>query len=237
MAGEQEEQGSGRNGAGASDGPATAESDAPSPTDTDVGAAPVPESPVRVDDRRRGPAAAVGVRRAVGTIINLLAVTVRLIGLVLAAILLVRIGLAFVPVNPGNVIVEWIVRFADIIVWGFRDLFLPTDPLDRAGGELRSGRGVLAGRGVDRCRDSCPVSRCASPAAVDPDDPACSSGVRRAGGPLGEEVHDRDDDRTHDRADDQPEHRQERVGDPAEGGPEAARWRRARAVSRWCTQS
>ena len=64
-----------------------------------------------------------------GKIINLLAVTVRLIGLVLAAILLVRIGLAFVPVNPGNVIVEWIVRFADIIVWGFRDLFLPTDPL------------------------------------------------------------------------------------------------------------
>jgi hypothetical protein len=129
VAGEQEEQGSGRNGAGASDGPATAESGAPSPTDTEVGAAEVPESPVRVDDRRRGPAAAVGVRRAMGTIINLLAVTVRLIGLALAAILLVRIGLAFVPVNPGNVIVEWIVRFADIIVWGFRDLFLPTDPL------------------------------------------------------------------------------------------------------------
>ena len=86
---------------------------------------------MRVDDRRRGPAAAVGVRRAVGTIINLLAVTVRLIGLVLAAILLVRIGLAFVPVNPGNVIVEWIVRFADIIVWGFRDLF--RRPIRRSG--------------------------------------------------------------------------------------------------------
>jgi hypothetical protein len=128
VAGEQEEQGSGRNGAGASDGPATAESGAPSPTDTEGGAAPVLESPVRVDDRRGGPAATAGVRRAVGTIINLLAVTVRLIGLALAAILLVRIGLAFVPVNPGNVIVEWIVRFADIVVWGFRDLFLPTDP-------------------------------------------------------------------------------------------------------------
>ena len=71
-----------------------------------------------MDDRRGGPAATAGVRRAVGTIINLLAVMVRLIGLVLAAILLVRIGLAFVPVNPGNVIVEWIVRFADIVVWG-----------------------------------------------------------------------------------------------------------------------
>ena len=32
------------------------------------------------------------------------------------------------PVNPYNVIVEWIVRYADIIVWGFRDLFLPADP-------------------------------------------------------------------------------------------------------------
>jgi hypothetical protein len=128
VAGEQEEQDSGRSGAGASDGPATAESGAPSPTDTEVGAAPVSESPVRVDDRRGRPAATAGVRRAVGTIINLLAVTVRLIGFALAAILLVRIGLAFVPVNPGNVIVEWIVRFADIVVWGFRDLFLPTDP-------------------------------------------------------------------------------------------------------------
>ena len=128
MAGEQEEQDSGRNGAGAPDDPVAAGSGAPGPTDTEVGAAPVSESPVRVEDRRRGPAAAVGVRRAVRTIINLLAVTVRLIGLALAAILLVRIGLAFVPVNPGNVIVEWTVRFADIIVWGFRDLFLPTDP-------------------------------------------------------------------------------------------------------------
>jgi hypothetical protein len=128
VAGEQEEQGSGRDGAAASDDPAAAGSGAPSQTDTEVGPAPVSESPVRVDDRRRRPVAAVGVRRAVRTIINLLAVMVRLIGLALAAILLVRIGLAFVPVNPGNVIVEWIVRFSDIIVWGFRDLFLPTDP-------------------------------------------------------------------------------------------------------------
>jgi len=83
---------------------------------------------VRVDGRRGKPEAAVGLRRALGTILNLLAVTVRLVGFVLAAILLVRIGIAFVPVNPDNVIVEWIVRFADIIVWGFRDLFLPADP-------------------------------------------------------------------------------------------------------------
>ena len=83
---------------------------------------------MRVDGRRGKPEAAVGLRRALGTILNLLAVTVRLVGFVLAAILLVRIGIAFVPVNPDNVIVGWIVRFADVIVWGFRDLFLPADP-------------------------------------------------------------------------------------------------------------
>lgn len=128
MAGEQEEQGSGRTGAGASDDPAAAGSGAASPTDTGVDAAPVSESSVRVDGRRGKPAAAVGLRRALGTILNLLAVTVRLVGFVLAAILLVRIGIAFVPVNPDNVIVEWIVMFADMIVWGFRNLFLPADP-------------------------------------------------------------------------------------------------------------
>ena len=83
---------------------------------------------MRVDGRRDKPAATVGLRRAVRTILNLSAVTVRLVGFVLAAILLVRIGIAFVPVNPDNVIVGWIVRFADVIVWGFRDLFLPADP-------------------------------------------------------------------------------------------------------------
>lgn len=128
MVGEQEEQGPGRDGAGASDDPAPADSGAASPTDTEVGAAPVAESPVRGDDHRGAPAARAGFRRALRTIIKLLAVTVRLVGCVSAAILLVRIGLAFVPVNPGNVIVEWTVRFADIIVWGFRDLFLPADP-------------------------------------------------------------------------------------------------------------
>jgi hypothetical protein len=128
--GEQEERGPGRDGADAPDdaaGPAAA-SGAAGPTDTGTGAAPVPRWSVGVDDRRGGPATTVRLRRVVGRIITLLAVAVRLIGWVLAGILVVRIGLVFVPVNPGNVIVEWIVRFADIIVWGFRDLFLPTDP-------------------------------------------------------------------------------------------------------------
>ncbi len=59
---------------------------------------------------------------------NLLAVLVRLVAGVFAVVLLLRIGLAFVTVNPHNVIVEWIVRLADVLVWGFRDLFLPADP-------------------------------------------------------------------------------------------------------------
>ena len=83
---------------------------------------------MRVDDRRRGPGASAGLRRAAQTILNLVALVVRIVGFVLAAVLLVRVALVFVPVNPGNVIIGWIVRFSDVIVWGFRDLFLPTDP-------------------------------------------------------------------------------------------------------------
>jgi hypothetical protein len=124
VAGEQEEQSSGRSGAGASDDPAAAGGGAASPAD----AAPAAGPALRLDDHRAGPATTGGFRRAVRTVIKLVAVTLRLVGCVLAAILLVRIGLAFVPVNPGNAIVEWVVRFADIIVWGFRDLFLPADP-------------------------------------------------------------------------------------------------------------
>jgi len=126
--GEQEEPASDQDSAGASDNPAAAGSRAASPTDTGAGAAPVSGSPAHVDDRQGELTATVSFRRAVRMIIKLVAVTMRLVGCVFAAILLVRIGLAFVPVNPGNVIVEWIVRFADIVVWGFRDLFLPADP-------------------------------------------------------------------------------------------------------------
>ncbi len=59
---------------------------------------------------------------------NVLAVAVRLVACLFAVVLVVQIGLAFVAVNPHNVIVGWIVRFADVIVLDFRDLFLPTDP-------------------------------------------------------------------------------------------------------------
>jgi len=59
---------------------------------------------------------------------NALAVVARLVGCLFAVVLLVRIGLAFVAANPHNVIVEGIVRFSDVIVLEFRDLFLPSDP-------------------------------------------------------------------------------------------------------------
>jgi hypothetical protein len=120
------EQDNGRNRAGASDDPAAASSGAAGPTGDGAAAVPVSGSSVRSVDHRDG--VTVGVRRAVRTIMNLLAVIVRLVGCVFAAILVIRIGLAFVAVNPHNVIVEWIVRLADVLVWGFRDLFLPADP-------------------------------------------------------------------------------------------------------------
>ena len=83
---------------------------------------------ISVDDRRVRTGAAVRVRRTVQTIMNVLAAIARLVGCLLAVVLLVRIGLAFFAVNPRNVIVEWIVGFSDVVVLEFRDLFLPADP-------------------------------------------------------------------------------------------------------------
>jgi hypothetical protein len=120
--GDQGEQGNGGNRVNTSDGP----SGAASVTGDGVGAVPVLRSPVRVGDHPGG--AALRVRRAVRTVMNLLAITVRVVACAFAVILVLRVGLAFVAVNPHNVIVEWIVRLADVLVWGFRDLFLPADP-------------------------------------------------------------------------------------------------------------
>jgi hypothetical protein len=126
--GEQPEQGSGRNGAGASEDTTAATSATANPAGDGVGAPAVTGPSVRADDHRRGVAAGVRVRRAMQKVLNLLAIVVRLIACLFAVILLVRIGLAFVAVNPHNVIVEWIVRAADVLVWNFRDLFLPANP-------------------------------------------------------------------------------------------------------------
>jgi hypothetical protein len=127
--GDQEEQDDGRDGAAASDDQA-ATARAVSPAENGAGAAPIPVSSVRsVDHPGDHPGGTVAaVRRAVWTIMNVLAIIVRLVTWVFAAILLVRIGLAFFATNPHNVIVAWIVRAADVLVWGFRDLFVPTDP-------------------------------------------------------------------------------------------------------------
>jgi hypothetical protein len=122
--GEQGEQGNGCDRADASDDAAAAGRAGPIGDGAAV-VPPVSGSPVRLGDHRGRPATA---RRVVQKIMNLLAVTVRLVASVFAVVLIVRIGLAFVPVNPHNVIVEWIVRSADVLVWGFRDLFLPADP-------------------------------------------------------------------------------------------------------------
>ena len=86
----------------------------------------------------------------VQTVMNLLAVIVRLVACLFAAILVVRVGLAFVAVNPHNVIVEWIVRSAGVLVWGVRDLFLPADPRIGLLANYGLAGGVLGGRGGDR---------------------------------------------------------------------------------------
>jgi len=92
----------------------------------DDGANAVPAAPV--NDHRVGTATAGRVRQTAQKLINVLAGAVRLVAAAFAVILLLRIGLAFVAVNPQNVIAEWIVRTADVLVWGFRDLFVPADP-------------------------------------------------------------------------------------------------------------
>jgi hypothetical protein len=120
------EQDNGRNHVGASDDQAAEGARTASPTGVD--AAAVSESSVRVGDHRVRTGAAARVGRAVQTIMNALAAIARLVGSLFAVVLLVRVGLAFVAVNPHNVIVEWIVGFSDVLVLDFRDLFLPTDP-------------------------------------------------------------------------------------------------------------
>ena len=85
-------------------------------------------STVRVGDRSARPRGPGGVRRAVQRVLNGLAAAVRLVASLFAVVLIVRIGFAFITVNPQNVIVAWIVARADVLVWGFRDLFVPADP-------------------------------------------------------------------------------------------------------------
>ena len=125
--GEQGEQADSGDHAGAS-GDATVAGRTVSPNGDGANASPVSGPSVRLRDHRDGRAGTAGVRHAVWRFLNLLAVVVRLVACAFALVLVVRVGLAFVAVNPHNVIVEWIVKFSDVLVWGFRDLFLPADP-------------------------------------------------------------------------------------------------------------
>lgn len=119
------EQDNGRNSADPAEGPAAAHAETVSSTGDGAGAAPLSASSVHAGGHRRGPAR---LGRAVQAVLNVLAVIVRLVACAFAVVLLLRIGVAFVAVNPHNVIVEWIVRISDVIVLDFRDLFLPADP-------------------------------------------------------------------------------------------------------------
>jgi hypothetical protein len=121
------EQDNDRNHAGASDDRTVEAAGTASPSEVAVGDTTVARSSVRVGDHPVR-TEAVRVGRVVQTIMNALAATARLVGALFAVVLLVRVGLAFVAVNPSNVIVGWIVRFSDVLVLDFRDLFLPTDP-------------------------------------------------------------------------------------------------------------
>jgi hypothetical protein len=122
------EQDNDRNHAGAADDRTAEAAGTASPSEVGVGDSTASRSSVRVDADPARTGAAVRVGRVVQTIMNVLAATARLVGALFAVVLLVRVGLAFVAVNPSNVIVGWIVRFSDVLVLDFRDLFLPTDP-------------------------------------------------------------------------------------------------------------
>jgi hypothetical protein len=121
------EQDNGRNHAGADDRAAEGWG-AASPAEDGAGNSAVSRSSLGVGDRGVRTGARLRVGRTVQKLANALGAIARLIGSLFAVVLLVRIGLAFVAVNPHNVIVEAIVRFSDVLVLDFRDLFLPSDP-------------------------------------------------------------------------------------------------------------
>jgi hypothetical protein len=117
-----------RNHAGASDDRTAEAAGTASPSEVGLGDTTASRSSVRVGDHPARTGAAVRVGRVVQTIMNALAATARLVGALFAVVLLLRVGLAFFAVNPSNLIVGWIVRFSDVLVLEFRDLFLPKDP-------------------------------------------------------------------------------------------------------------
>jgi len=59
---------------------------------------------------------------------SILATGVRVLTLLFAVVLVAHIALVVVGVNPANGVASFLRGFADTVVLGFRDLFLPADP-------------------------------------------------------------------------------------------------------------
>ena len=60
---------------------------------------------------------------------NVLATVVRTLALLFALVLVVNVVLVLVGVNPTNGVAQFVGAVADIVILGFRDLFVPTNPL------------------------------------------------------------------------------------------------------------
>jgi hypothetical protein len=59
---------------------------------------------------------------------NVLATVVRTLALLFAVVLVVNVVLVLVGVNPANGVAQFVAAVADVVILGFRDLFLPADP-------------------------------------------------------------------------------------------------------------
>lgn len=81
-------------------------------------AGPPPPPPARTD----------GARRGVKRVLHGVATALRVVGLVLALVLVAFVVLTLVGVNPENGIAQLVAAAADALVMRFRDLFLPADP-------------------------------------------------------------------------------------------------------------
>jgi hypothetical protein len=60
---------------------------------------------------------------------NVLATVVRTLALLFTLVLVVNVVLVLVGVNPANGVAQFIGAVADIVILGFRDLFIPSNPL------------------------------------------------------------------------------------------------------------
>lgn len=60
---------------------------------------------------------------------NVLATVIRTLALLFALVLVVNVVLVLVGVNPANGVAQFVGAVADIVILGFRDLFLPANPV------------------------------------------------------------------------------------------------------------